>query len=234
VTTVVIPAAGTGSRFGAAYPKELHALRPGTAVIDVLMQSICRLDAPDLRVVVVISSGKLDLVRHLEQYSSQLALSFVYQTVGQFGRLPAALTSAEPFCDQTVLVCLADQVYLADPVEVLGQALSRVNSRSSMVVVATPCTDRDRLSAEGALAVDHTELPVVARAAEKPVDTSPFNACWSSFACERVMLREFAVELTRGGETPSLVGAPVLWGPDFINITCPADAWLTNRTVGTE
>jgi dTDP-glucose pyrophosphorylase len=224
MTTFLIPAAGRGSRFGAPYAKELHALRRGVTVMDIVMHSLHRLALPELRVVIVISADKLDLVRYLEPYAKQLALSFVYQNDAALREMPAALMSAEPFCDDVVVVYLADQIYLGDPSEALAKALHLVETGAQIVAVATPCTDPQRLTVEGALAVDHAEMPSILHASEKPSHTGAFNACWSALVCRRTSLHRLANEIAHGLAIPCLAGAPIVWGPDFVNITTPADA----------
>jgi dTDP-glucose pyrophosphorylase len=218
VTTVVVLAAGAGSRFGAPYPKELHTLRPGVSVIDPLMEAIDAIAIPQLNVVVVVSVTKLAVVRHLARYSRRMA--FVLQRPSVEAGLSSALLSAQPWCDPDVLICLGDQVYLTDPMPALTDALTRIHDGAPVAVVAAECSDPDRLRRDGALAVTDG---IVAAAAEKPSDPAGFNACWSSLAVAGPMLTTLARDLA-AGSTYCLVGAPVVWGPRFCNLNEPADA----------
>lgn len=219
VSTVAVLAGGTGSRFAASYPKELHVLAPGVSVIDPLMTSIMAL-TPTTKALVVVSTAKLALISHLHRFRGQCA--FVFQQPQHGSGLPAALRAARPWCDDTVLICLADQVYLSDPGPAFTAALSMIGTGAPMAVVATECADPDRLRHEGALTV--TDAAVTA-AAEKPHDPTGFNACWSALAMTRTMLSRLADDLD-AGHTGCLVGAPVVWGPEFVNINHPADAAL--------
>ncbi|WP_196812322.1 NTP transferase domain-containing protein [Nocardia sp. CNY236] len=218
VTTVVVLAAGAGRRFGAVYPKELHVLRPGVAVIDPLLDALEALPLPEAKVVVVISAAKLALARHLERSRRDTAFVLLPHSDVETG-LGSGLLAAAPWCDDTVLICLGDQVYVSDPVVALSEATTRVGNGDPITVVAASTHDPDRLRHEGALTVTDD---VVIAAAEKPIQTDGFNACWSALAIRKPMLAPLAHSL-REAVTECLIDAPVVWGPDFLNLNEPAD-----------
>ncbi|MGY4102086.1 NTP transferase domain-containing protein [Nocardia sp. R16R-3T] len=218
MTTVVVLAAGAGRRFGAVYPKELHALRPGVAVIDPLFAALERIPLPEVKVVLVVSAEKLALVRHLERLRRHTA--FVLLSPSEVDRgLGSGLLAAAPWCDETVLICLGDQVFVSDPVPAFSDAVDRLHNGDPIAVVAAGTGDPQRLRREGALTV--TDGIVIA-AAEKPTETAGFNACWSALAVRKPMLAPLAHGLC-AGVTECLIDAPVVWGPDFVNLNEPAD-----------
>lgn len=218
MTTVVVLAAGAGRRFGAAYPKELHALRPGVAVIDPLFDALDTISLPEMKVVVVASPAKLALVSHLERFRRDTA--FVLLPPAEVDRgLGSGLLAAAPWCDETVLVCLGDQVFMSDPVRALRDAVERLHHGHQMAVVAAGTGDPQRLRREGALTVSGD---IVIAAAEKPAEPTGFNACWSALAVAKPMLAPLAHGLC-AGVTECLVDAPVVWGPEFVNLNEPAD-----------
>ncbi|WP_216916149.1 NTP transferase domain-containing protein [Nocardia noduli] len=225
MTTVVVLAAGAGSRFAAPYSKELHPLAPGVSVIDPLLSAIAAMTPPP-KTLVVVSASKLDLIAHLGHHHDELAVLFQQPRHG--GGLSAALLTAQPWCEETVLVCLADQVYRSDPAPAFTSALSVIGAGAPVVVVAAECADPDRLRVDGALRVDGD---VVAASAEKPRDPAGFNACWSALALTRSMLTTVASDLAQG-HTDHLRGAPVVWGPQFANINHLADATAAASTYG--
>ncbi|MCX4097764.1 NTP transferase domain-containing protein [Nocardia sp. alder85J] len=218
MATVVVLAGGAGSRFAAPYPKELHALRPGVSVIDPLMHAIGALAEP-VRVVVVVSAAKLGLVGHLARYRRH-DTAFVLADNPAAAGMASGLAAAYPWCDDQVLVCLGDQVYLGDPVPAFTTALATVGDGASIAVIAAACTDPDRLRRDGALTVTDG---IVTAAAEKPRDPAGFTACWSAVAVGKPMLPRLAADLA----TPApacLMNAAVVWGPAFGNLNEPADA----------
>ncbi|MEU6191933.1 NTP transferase domain-containing protein [Nocardia sp. NPDC047038] len=224
MTTVVVLAAGAGRRFGAAYPKELHALRPGVAVIDPLLDALETIPLPEVKVVVVVSAAKFALVRHLERFRGDTAFVLLPPSEVERG-LGSGLLAAAPWCDETVLVCLGDQVFVSDPVLALNDAAGRVGNGDPIAVVAAGTRDPERLRREGALTIADD---IVIAAAEKPTDTRRFNACWSALAVRKPMLAPLAHGLC-AGVTDCLIGAPVVWGPDFLNLNEPADVSAAAR-----
>ncbi|MFI6367960.1 NTP transferase domain-containing protein [Nocardia sp. NPDC050630] len=222
MTTVVVLAAGTGSRFGAAYPKELHTIRPGVAVIDPLIDALNAIASPKLKVVVVVSADKLALMRHLERSLHDTAFVTLPPSTVERG-LGTGLLAAAPWCDDAVLLCLGDQIFLSDPVQSLSCAVGRVQTGDDPItVVAAATSDLDRLRGEGALTVTDD---IVRAAVEKPSDPTRFNACWSALAMTKPALTTVAKGLT-DGVTECLINAPVVWGPDFVNLNDPADVAL--------
>ena len=218
MTTVVVLAAGAGLRFGAPYPKELHALRPGVAAIDPLFDAIETIPLPEIKVVVVVSTAKFALVNHLERCRRDTA--FVLLATADVDRgLGSGLLAAAPWCDDTVLICLGDQVFVSDPVLALSDAVDHLHNGAPIAVVAAGTGDRDRLCREGALRVTDD---IVIAAAEKPTEPAGFNACWSALAVRKPMLTPLAHRLCDGA-TDCLIDAPVVWGPDFLNLNEPTD-----------
>lgn len=218
MTTVVVLAAGAGRRFGAAYPKELHALHPGVAVIDPLFDALETIHLPEMKVVVVVSATKLALVSHLQRFRRDTA--FVLLPTAEVDRgLGSGLQAAIPWCGETILVCLGDQVFMSDPAPALRDAVEHLHNGDPIAVVAAETGDPQRLRREGALTVSSD---IVSAAAEKPTDPTGFNACWSALAVRKPMLAPLAHGLC-AGVTECLVDAPVVWGPDFVNLNEPAD-----------
>ncbi|MFD0267731.1 2-C-methyl-D-erythritol 4-phosphate cytidylyltransferase [Streptomyces sp. NPDC127106] len=223
--SVILPCAGHGTRFGAAYPKELHCLEPGTAVIDRSLEPVLALAdrGTAVRVVVVIGPHKTATVRHLHRYRSRLELVFVYQQEDS-GRLADAIRAALPLCAGPTLLVLADQV-LRGPTAPgsAGELLARLE-RHDWAVVAAPLDDPVLLRDEGALRVEEgPDGPRVVRAAEKPADPEGFNAAWAAVAVTPERRHLLPALLDRTGPGP-LAGAAVVWVEDFGNGTSPG-AW---------
>nr|ADZ45330.1 putative nucleotidyltransferase [Streptomyces sp. NRRL 30471] len=220
--SVILPCAGHGTRFGAAYPKELHCLEPGSAVVDKCLDPVLALAERGLtvRIVVVLGPHKLATAEYLHRYRKRYQLVFVYQEE-ETAELPGALRAALPLCTGPTLLVLADQV-LHGPAarHSAGELLDHLGSHD-WAVVAARVEDPVLLQAEGALRVeDRATASRVSDAAEKPADPAGFNAAWAMVGVVGKHRWRLPEVCDRSAPSP-LIGAPVTWVDGFDNGTSP-------------
>lgn len=221
--SVILPCAGVGSRFGAAYPKELHCLSPGRAVIDEALSPVAALAAHGSRVrlIVVIGAHKTATVAHLARYEGDFETLFTYQRQAAGSDLGGAIVSALPLCVGPTLLVLPDQIMWGDGAEESLLRAVECLEAAPTAVVATKLQDPAEISREGALRVEHLPGgPTVTRAAEKPADPQGFNAAWVSLAVRPEHLTHLVDAVDRSVVSP-LIGASAVMVEGYTNMTSP-------------
>ena len=77
--TVILPAAGKGTRLNLPYPKEILRLDKHTALIDNSFDLFKGSHRDDVEFVVVINENKTEIVKYLAKYKAQYNISFTFQ-----------------------------------------------------------------------------------------------------------------------------------------------------------
>ncbi|MFG3254893.1 hypothetical protein [Streptomyces sp. NPDC048172] len=221
--SVVLPCAGLGTRFGAAYPKELHCLAPGVTVLDRSLEAVVELAKSGLnvRLVVVFGTAKLDTVRYLARYADLFQLVFVYQDEASGPGLEGAIQSALPMTQGPVALVLPDIVVTgSDAAGKLLAALERTET-SGWSVVAAEERDPATLRQMGALALAEAGgVLTVGAATDKPADPSGYNAFWGMVAATEDQAYRLPDIVRRGTASP-LAGAVALMAEGIVNYNTP-------------
>ncbi|UOE58275.1 hypothetical protein HPB58_13000 [Priestia filamentosa] len=105
---VIIPCAGKGTRLDLPFPKELFPFEPGITLIDYCFSFLWPV-RNRVRVVIVISNGKLDTVKYLEKYIKHFEIVFIYQKPDEL-ELIGAVRSAENLFLSNNIVMLPDTI----------------------------------------------------------------------------------------------------------------------------
>ena len=222
--SVILPCAGSGTRFGAAYPKELHCLAPGVTVLDRSLEPVVELakSGLDVRLVVVFGTGKLDTVSYLERYAETLHLVFVYQDASCGPGLEGAIRSALPMTRGPVALVLPDIVVTgSDTAGTLLTAVRRAEVTGWSVVAAEE-RDPDTLRQMGALTVAGAAGGgTVGAATDKPADPSGFNAFWGMVAASEDEAHRIPDVVGTDTASP-LAGASAVMVEGIVNYNTPA------------
>ncbi|OON81146.1 NTP transferase domain-containing protein [Streptomyces tsukubensis] len=217
--SVILPCAGSGTRFGAPYPKELHCLASGVTVLDRSLESVVELAKSGLnvRLVVVFGTHKLDTVSYLARYAEIFQLVFVYQDESFGPSLEGAVRSALPMTRGPVALVLPDIVVTgSDTAGKLLDALRNVEV-SGWSVVAAEERDPATLRQMGALAVAETDgVLTVGAATDKPKDPSGYNAFWGMVAATEAEAHRLPDVVGEGTASP-LTGAVALMVEGIVN-----------------
>jgi len=225
---VVLPCAGTGTRFSAPYPKELHCVAPGITVLDLSLAPFLDLAAAGSRVrlIAVVTAAKLATVRYLARFSDLLTVVVTYQAAQHGPDLRGAVTAAVPLCTADTVLVLPDQYCSWDAARNPVRAALDCLPGSRWAVLAAPAHDPADLAAEGALRIERVrDTERVVAAADKPADPSPYNAAWMCIAttAKEVARLPDAVCPDAAGSAHPLVGAAAVRVAGYRNVTTPWD-----------
>jgi hypothetical protein len=213
---VVLPCAGSGSRLGLPFPKELAPLGPGRCVIDSSLDMI-RACSADLRVL-LMTDGDRDLTAaYVRDRLPGVPVAEVVQDPDAQD-MTEAVIALEPWLGYANVLLLPDVIYgwAGDPVaEVADAAVSYGFAMAA--VKAGPGQIRDA----GAL---RTANGRVAAFEDKPADPSPYEALWGmlaftsgNFGIDGLRLVAASASRRREGPVtdPPVRGAPVTWLSGF-------------------
>lgn len=180
--TVILPCAGRGSRLGLPFPKELLPLGPGRTPLDATLELILP-HADRLRLVVVTdTTTRQPTIAHiLRAAKGRLPVAFVPQLSDLPETIGAVLSAQAWFSDRN-LCLLPDQVLDTPRDGLIPDALALLDN-AGFCFVASPETDPERLSRDGALRLNCATPPRVTGYAEHPCPAdAAFNAVWFAFA----------------------------------------------------
>lgn len=223
--TVIIPAAGIGSRLSLPFPKELVPIGPGKVAIDATFDLLRHL-GDRVNVVVAVSETKLSLVSYLQRYGNDLDMAFVRQR-SQNAEMTGAIRSCLPFVHERCVVLLPDQLVtpnprLPNPVERMIDALDS----SEATFLAVKMSDPDRLRVDGALTLRTTGASrIVTRYVEKPKEPGrELNAIWAALGFRRSIAERALDYMENGARSADDLAAfrqsPFHLAPAFLAASC--------------
>lgn len=105
--TVIIPAAGKGSRLNLPYSKEIMRVNRDQALIDYTFDLFDGMGRDDIDFIVVINEYKTDIVRYLAKYKNKFNLSFTFQDPDKL-EYTGAIKSAKHLFGEYNIVLLPD------------------------------------------------------------------------------------------------------------------------------
>ena len=213
---VVLPCAGSGSRLGLPFPKELAPLGPGRCVIDSSLDLI-RGCASDVRVI-LMTDGCRDLTaRYVRERLPGVGVAEVRQDPAAPDMTEAVL-ALEPWLGTVNVLLLPDVAYswAGDPVtEVATKAVSYGFAAAAVKAEA------GQIRTAGALRVVDDRI---AAYEDKPADPSGYDALWGmlaftngTFGMDGLRLVAASSSKARTGPVtdPPVRGAPVTWLSGF-------------------
>lgn len=181
--TVILPAAGKGSRLNLPYPKEILKLDAHTALIDHSINFFRDYGRRDVDFVFVINEHKLELVKYLSRYKDRYNLTFTFQDPRE-QEYTGAIKSAAHLFGEHNLVLLPDTLMTLPPGVDLYETVIHCLTETGFTFLYKPERDHSVLETKGALVVDDQGL--VKEYSDKPVhDLDRFNAFWCAFAFRR-------------------------------------------------
>lgn len=176
--TVILPAAGKGTRLGLPYSKELYKITEDRCLIDYTFDLFKNVTI-DVQFVVVINENKTDIVKYLGKYNDYFPISFIYQDSNQPEYTGAIMSARNHFTNYNV-VLLPDSI-LKFKNTFHWKDLSFYLKENQMAFFYVPETRQDMLRTKGALYVIDD---IVTKYCDKPIhqDLAHFNAYWGGFA----------------------------------------------------
>jgi UTP-glucose-1-phosphate uridylyltransferase len=183
--TYILPCAGSGTRLGLPYPKELHRIKPGFSLIDFSLNHILQCTELTEKVVIVISPGKEIVAEYVERKLYNIAdVQRVYFN-NHYSEWPGSILSAEAHFGDANVALLPDSIITMQKNEMLASRYQQVLKNGADLAFAyVREKDRQRLSSLGALRVEGSR---VSNFCDKPaIDHSgTFNAFWASFGFKK-------------------------------------------------
>ncbi|MEV8603947.1 hypothetical protein AB0465_29210 [Streptomyces griseoviridis] len=222
--SVILPCAGSATRFSAPYSKELHCLAPGVTVLDRSLEAVVELTKIGLnvRLVVVFGPHKMDTVKYLARYAETLQMVFVYQNESSEPDLDGAIRCALPMTRGPVALVLPDIVVSGGDSAGSLLAALRDTEVTGWGVVAAEERDPSVLRQMGALAVvEEDGALTVGAATDKPADPAAYNAYWGMVAAAEKEAHRLPDVVGKGVDSP-LVGAAAHLVAGIVNYNTPA------------
>lgn len=179
--TVIMPAAGKGTRLNLPYPKEILRLDKEQALIDLSFEQFRNYGRNDVRFVVIINEEKTDIVKYLSKYKDRYDIIFIYQDPHE-QEYTGAIKSAKNLFTEYNLVMLPDSIMTLHPnTDLLQTTIKSLNE--GCVFYYMPCQDFDMLKTKGAVVVDKGRIRGYE---DKPTEQlEKFNGYWCSFGFTR-------------------------------------------------
>ena len=181
--TVILPAAGKGTRLNLPYPKEILRINNDEALIDYSFNFFRDYGRKDVNFVVVINENKTELVTYLAKYKDRYDISFVYQNPNE-KEYTGAIKSASHLFGEYNLVLLPDTIMKLKNNGDLFELVKNSLTETGFTFLYKDEIDQEVLKTKGALYVDDEKI--VKNYQDKPQrNLEQFNAFWCAFAFRR-------------------------------------------------
>lgn len=178
--TVIIPAAGQGSRLGLPYSKEILRVSEGQSLIDFSFDFFKDYGRKDVEFVIVLSETKLDIVKYLSKYKDRFNISFTFQNPNE-QEYTGAIKSAKHLFGEHNVVLLPDTLMQLSPGIDLFKAIESSLTETGFTFFYKKENNPAMLRTKGALSV--TDEAIIEMYEDKPEEKlERFNAFWCSFA----------------------------------------------------
>lgn len=183
--TVILPAAGKGTRLNLPYPKEILRLDEHKALIDHSFDLFSGLGRNEVEFVVVVNESKTEIIKYLAKYKSQFNISFTYQHPGQL-EYTGAIKSASHLFGENNIVLLPDTLLELSKGVNLAQTVIKHLSKQDFAFLYKPEAEEKMLATKGCIKLDENKS--VIEYEDKPIDKiSRFDGFWCAFAFKKVV-----------------------------------------------
>jgi NDP-sugar pyrophosphorylase family protein len=180
--TVILPAAGKGTRLNLPYPKEILKLDKTQALIDFSFDHFKNYNRDQVEFVVVINEHKTEIIEYLSKYKDKFNISFTYQNPAEYEYTGAIKSAYHLFGEYNVVLLPDTIVKLKNDADLYTTVLNKLESKGWTFFYIKE-TNPLMLSTKGSLHVDNNFVKLYV---DKPTDDfSRFNAYWTSFAFKK-------------------------------------------------
>ena len=186
--TVILPAAGKGTRLNLPYPKEILRVDKEKALIDNSFDFFNGLSREKVEFIVVINEEKTEIIKYLSKYKSQYNISFTYQNPNEH-EYTGAIKSAKHLFGENNLVLLPDTLLtLANGVNLMDEVHYHLEE-FGFAFLFKPEADEQMLITKGCLQLDDGLR--VSDYEDKPSkNLDRFTGYWCAFAFKREVFDE--------------------------------------------
>lgn len=180
--TVILPAAGKGTRLNLPYPKEILRLDKNQALIDFSFDFFKDYNRNEVEFVVVINEYKTEIIEYLSKYKDKYNISFTFQNPNELEYTGAIKSASHLFGNYNVVLLPDTILKLKQNANLYDTVVKRLNA-NRFVFFYKKETDPLMLSTKGALQVDNNLIKIYE---DKPQSNfNQFNAFWCSFAFQK-------------------------------------------------
>ncbi|WP_446225037.1 hypothetical protein ACTWPB_07965 [Nocardia sp. IBHARD005] len=215
---IVVAAAGKGTRFGARYPKELHLLSTGHAVIDrVLAPWLTAVAGEEFsaRVIIVGDESRGATLTHVTGRYPTVPVGLCLQRADAHNPNVNVLAAARRWIDRGVVVyLLADQILTAKDAVFVDSVKQVQNGGIAILAAGIPSSARHT---EGCLELDAANDHVVTHEEKPPADDERFNHAWAALVANANQLDRLIGGFHRQHDNPWRT-SKVLHVQGYVNI----------------
>ena len=186
--TVILPAAGKGTRLNLPYPKEILRIDKKKALIDNSFDLFKGLDRNDVEFIVVINEDKTEIIKYLSKYKSQYNVSFTYQSPEEL-EYTGAIKSAQHLFGDNNIVLLPDTLLTMPKGVNLADRVNSYLEDDGFCFLFKAETDVSMLKTKGCLQVDDN-LRVLDYEDKPSENITKFNGYWCAFAFKKEVFHE--------------------------------------------
>lgn len=178
--TIILPAAGKGTRLNLPYPKEILRLDNDNALIDNCFNFFRDYGRKDVEFVVVINEHKLELIQYLAKYKDKFNITFTFQNPNE-QEYTGAIKSAKHLFGEYNLVMLPDTLMKLKPNDDLYTLVQNSLLETGFTFLYKKESNADILKTKGALYVNPENNVIDYK--DKPQDgLDNYNGFWCAFA----------------------------------------------------
>ena len=186
--TVILPAAGKGTRLNLPYPKEILRLNSEKALIDYSFDLFNGLKHDEVEFVVIINEEKTEIIKYLSKYKSKYNISFTYQKPDEYEYTGAIKSAMHLFGDKNI-VLLPDTLLTLSKNVNLANLVSLRLKEDSFTFLFKSETSEKMLRTKGCLKLDDYSR-VLAYEDKPSQNISGFNGYWCAFAFKKQVFDE--------------------------------------------
>jgi len=192
-TTIILPAAGSGTRLGLSSPKELYEVNPGIKLIDFSLMHIKKYlekyPGNKLSIAVVIKKEKLSVYEYVKVKFPEIKVSPVLFNDNYFEWAGSVYSANEYFSDNNIVLLPDSFIEMSaedpfrDRASTLFDKILDLLKTSAVSFGVIPCKDKNKLTNLGALFLNEGK---VLHFQDKPKDEyEKYNAFWTTYAFKK-------------------------------------------------
>ena len=186
--TVILPAAGKGTRLNLPYPKEIFRIDKEKALIDNSFELFSQQGRDSVEFVVVVNEHKTEIVKYLSKYKSKFNVSFTYQNPEEVEYTGAIKSAAHLFGERNIVLLPDTLLTLAKGVSLIEEVHHSLD-KAEFTFLFKPEKKEDILKTKGCLRLG-TDGRVLSYEDKPSNNLSNYDGYWCAFAFKKAVFDE--------------------------------------------